>query len=218
MHAVEDEFRLTVDFDDEADGADLSERLSAFELSHGGHDRFGDRIVVSRDGACVYLYAAAEADARKAETIVRAELARRGREARLALDRWHPIEQAWEEVSVPLPASPAAQEAERERMLEREAAESEATGRAMWEVRVELAEHDETVELAERLEAEGLAVVRRHRFLLVGAEDREQAQELAERIKREAPGNARVAVEPGGEMVWEVQPHNPFAIFGGLGN
>ena len=29
----------------------------------------------------------------------------------------------------------------------------------------------------------------------------------------EPPG---VAVEPGGEVVWEAAPQNPFAIFGGL--
>ena len=28
---------------------------------------------------------------------------------------------------------------------------------------------------------------------------------------------AEVEVEPGGAMVWEVSPQNPFAVFGGLG-
>ena len=35
------------------------------------------------------------------------------------------------------------------------------------------------------------------------------AQELARRLHGE--------VEPGGELVWETTPGNPFAIFGGLG-
>ena len=38
---------------------------------------------------------------------------------------------------------------------------------------------------------------------------REEAVELAHRIHGE--------VEPGGELVYEVQPQNPFAVFGGLG-
>ena len=30
-------------------------------------------------------------------------------------------------------------------------------------------------------------------------------------------GRAEVHVEPGGAMVWQVSPQNPFAVFGGLG-
>jgi hypothetical protein len=213
---VQDDFRLTVDFDDEADGADLTERLSAFGLSREA-GRFGERVIVSRSGARVFLYAATEHDAQAAEAVVRAELERRGTPARLSLDRWHPIEQEWEPVSVPLPAGKAQEEAEHARLIEREAAASRAAGHALWEVRVELPDHRATVELAERLEAEGIPVIRRHRFLLVGAADRDEAKELAARLACEAPAGSHVEVEPGGEMVWEVQPLNPFAVFGGLG-
>ena len=38
---------------------------------------------------------------------------------------------------------------------------------------------------------------------------REEADALAERVHGE--------VEAGGELVWEVMPQNPFAVFGGLG-
>ena len=37
----------------------------------------------------------------------------------------------------------------------------------------------------------------------------EEARSLARRLHGE--------VEPGGELVWEVTPQNPFAVFGGLG-
>ena len=68
--------------------------------------------------------------------------------------------------------------------------------------------HAAARELAERLEAEGYGVVRRWTFLIAGTATREQAEELA-RVHGE--------VEPGGELVWEVSPGTPFAVFGGLG-
>jgi hypothetical protein len=52
--------------------------------------------------------------------------------------------------------------------------------------------------------------VRRWRYVIAGTESRQQAEELAARVQGE--------VEPGGELVWEVAPANPFALFlGGLG-
>jgi hypothetical protein len=216
--AVRDDFRLTVDLDDESDGADLVERLAAFELAREERRRFGDRVIVSRDGPRVYFYTATEDAVREVEAVVRAQLAEKRQTARSAVDRWHPIEESWRDADVPLPATAAQEQVERSRMLEREAAESEASGHALWEVRVELPGHSETDVLAERLEDEGLHVVRRYRYLLVGAADREQAQKLAERIGAEAPQDAQVEVEPSGEMVWEVVPTNRFAIFGGLGS
>src|SRR2546423_326766 len=82
------------------------------------------------------------------------------------------------------------------------------------EVRVELPGHDETSDLADRLEREGIPIVRRWRYLLAGAASEADARELAERLRREAPAGTRVEVEAGGEMVWEVTTQNPFAIFG----
>ena len=95
--------------------------------------------------------------------------------------------------------------------------QSPQTGAAQWEVRIELGTHEETVTLAERLESEGIPIVRRHTFLLAGAANEDDARALAERIRGEAPENAKVEVEPGGGMVWEVAPRNPFTFFGGLG-
>jgi hypothetical protein len=173
--------------------------------------------VVSRDGARVFLYADSEATAREAEAIVRDRLAERGTRARLALERWHPVEQDWKDAAVPLPLDEDDRQAEHERRQAREAAESEASGYAEWEVRVELPDREATEELAERLEAEGVPVVRRSTYLLAGAVNEDEAAALAERLQREAPAGSRVEVEPGGGMVWEVMPRNPFAVFGGLG-
>ena len=76
-------------------------------------------------------------------------------------------------------------------------------------MRIPCRSHHEARELAERLEAEGYSVVRRWAYVIAGTETREQAQALADRLHGEA--------EPGGELVWEVSPGNPFAVFGGLG-
>ena len=212
-----DDWRLTVDFDDEGDGTQLLEWLAALRLEAEERDRLGDRVVVSRDGPRVFLYADAEDVARESEAVVRRVLASREAPVRLALERWHPVEQAWKDAGVPLPRTEEEFEGERARQQEREAAESRESGHAEWEVRVELPTYEETEALADRLEAEGIPVVRRATFLLAGAANHDEALALAERLRAELPKGARVEVEPGGGMVWEVVPQNPFAIFGGFG-
>ncbi len=212
-----DDWRLTVDFDDEGDGTQLVERLSARRFEADERDRLGGRVVVSRDGPRVFFYADSEECAREAEHVATERLTEEGLQARVVFERWHPVEQAWRDASIPLPSTEAELEAEHERQQDREAAESEASGVAEWEVRVSLPSHEATGELAEMLEGEGFPVVRRATFLLVGAANRDEADALAERLRAEAPAGAQVEVEPGGGLVWEVTPQNPFAIFGGLG-
>jgi hypothetical protein len=217
MRPMAEDFRLTVDFDDEGDGTELVEWLAAIRMEADERERLGDRVVVSRDGARVFLYADTEDAAREAERVVRGQVAQREAPARLALERWHPVEQTWRDAAEPLPADEQGLEAERARQQAREAAHSRETGYAEWEVRVELPTHDETAALADRLESEGIPVVRRSTFLLAGAANEDEAVEIAERLRAELPSAARIAVEPGGGMVWEVMPQNPFAFFGGLG-
>ena len=212
-----DDWRVTVDFDDEGDGTQLVERLSARRFESDERDRLGGRVVVSRDGPRVFFYADSQELAREAERVASERLAEEGLEARVAFERWHPVEQAWKDAGIPLPRTEDELAAEHERQQEREAAESEASGVAEWEVRVSLASHEATDELADMLEGEGFPIVRRATFLLVGAANRDEADALAERLRAEAPAGARVEVEPGGGLVWEVTPQNPFAIFGGLG-
>jgi hypothetical protein len=214
---VADDWRLTVDFDDEGDGTQLVERLSARRFESDERDRLGGRVVVSRDGPRVFFYADSEDCAREAERVATERVAEEGLQARVAFERWHPVEQAWKDAGIPLPGTEEEIDAERERQQEREAAESEASGVAEWEVRVSLPSHEATDELADTLEGEGFPIVKRATFLLVGAANRDEADALAERLRAEAPAGARVEVEPDGGLVWEVTPQNPFAIFGGLG-
>jgi hypothetical protein len=212
-----DDWRVTIDFDDEGDGTQLAEWLAAVDLEGEERTSLGDRVIVSRDGPRVYLYADSAEPAREVLRTVSARIEQEGHAAVTSLERWHPVEQVWKDDSVPMPDTPEELAAEHDRFQEREAAESAETGAAQWEVRIELGTHEETVALAERLESEGIPVLRRHTFLLAGAANEDDARELAERIRGEASGSAKVEVEPGGGMVWEVAPRNPFTFFGGLG-
>ena len=212
-----DDWRLTVEFEDEADALQLERVLRNVELGERERARLGERVVVSRDEDRVYLYADSETRAREANHVVRAALDEREVAAEIRLHRWHPDEELWEDPEVPLPRTEEERRAEHARLQAREAAESLASGLAQWEVRVELASHADTVSFADRLEAEGFAVVRRWTYVLVGAVNADEARALAEQLSAEAPAGARVEVEPGGQMVWEVAPQNPFAVFGGLG-
>ena len=212
-----DDWRVTIDFDDEGDGTQLAEWLAAVDLEGEERWTLGDRVIVSRDGPRVYLYADSESPAREVLRTVSARIEHEGQAAVTALERWHPVEQAWKDGSIPLPDTAEEIAEEHERFQDREAAESAESGAAQWEVRIELTSHEETEALAERLESEGFPVVRRHTFLLAGAANEDNARALAERLRGELSDGANVEVEPGGGMVWEVAPRNPFTFFGGLG-
>ena len=156
--------------------------------------------------------------ARAAQRVVSGLLGERASEASFAVDRWHPVEEEWEEASVPLPDTPEAREAERRHLQEQDARESQETGLAEWEVRIELASHRDARALAERLEQEGYThLVHRWRYLLVGTTSEEQAHASAARIQADLPSGATIAVEPGGGLVWRSVGPNPFSVLGGLG-
>jgi hypothetical protein len=211
---VADDWRLTATLTDEGTRR-LLEQLREHEADDAVRDRLGGAVAVSGEGNTVYAYADTANAMHEAEAVIRALLAEHDVEAEIRVDRWHELEQRWEDESVPLPQTEAEREAELDLLEETEAAESERSGRALWEVRLELPSHERTRELADRLEHEGLHVIRRWTFLLVGADSQDDARELAERLSSEAPDVA-IQVEPSGEMVAEVAPGNPFAIFGGL--
>ena len=66
----------------------------------------------------------------------------------------------------------------------------------------------EADDLAEQLRGEGYDVSRTFTYVIAGTRTREEAAELARRVHGE--------VEPGGELVYEVRPQNPFAVVRGL--
>jgi hypothetical protein len=213
-----DDWRLAVMPSEESDPPSVLSMVLEHELEEEARARLGKRLAVevSAGDAAVFFYGESEEQVREAQRLIREILAEQGLEARLAISRWHPLEERWEDPSVPLPRTEAERRAELARLEAEEAAESRREG-PLWEVRLELPGHRETDELADRLEAEGIPVLRRWKFLLVGAETERQANELAERLQREAPEGTVVRVEGSGELLDEVAFPNPFVVFGGLG-
>jgi hypothetical protein len=193
---AKDDFRIKIELDDEH-ASGLLDRLGlelddeAGELARELEQR---RLVVSRDGEELFVYSASPAEAESARSVIQALLRDLGIAAVTGpVEHWLDDEDRWDDE----PPGETWEEEELER------------GHAPWEVRVELPSHAAARELADTLEQEGYSVERRWRYLIVGASSEEDAKALATRIHGEA--------EPGGNLVWETVPGNPFAIFGGLG-
>jgi len=192
---VSDEFRVEVELDDDEHGYSFGERLRALDLDDEARERLGVNVMVTRDGSRLFLYAATEPQAREAEQVVRSLVDENELTAEIAVTRWHPVEEVWKDASIPLPATPEEEQAE---YTAREAAEEEEVrveGRFDWEVVIRLPGRDAAVELADRLAAEGIPVVRRWRYVVAGAVTEEEALELSERLRQELPEDAGVRVE-----------------------
>jgi hypothetical protein len=211
-----EDWRVTATLDD-GFGASALGWLHEHEVEDDARERLGQRVAVSADHDQVFLYADTRPAAEQAERVLERLLHDRGVDASFDLARWHPVEEEWEQADAALPHTAAERRAEREKLDEEETAESQASGYAEWEVRLDLPSHREALRLTEQLKQEGFTLTRRWKYLLVGANNRDEARELATRLQREAPAGTRLHVEPGGEMVWEVAPKNPFAVLGGLG-
>jgi hypothetical protein len=152
------------------------------------------RIAVSHDGGDVFVYASTYADAQRAGETVHAIVREQNADAEISpVEHWLEEEERWDD-------EPRGETWEEEELDH---------GYAPWEVRVDCRSHQAAGELADQLEQEGYRPVRRWSYLIVGAESRADADALAARLHGQ--------VEPGGELVWETRPGNPFAIFGGLG-
>jgi hypothetical protein len=188
---VKDDWRLRIDFPDPEGFLDRLRHAEARELAD---ELRGHRLAVTRDDDTVFVYAPNRRQAEQAQALVEGEV---GDDGDVTLEQWLADEERW---SSEPPREPA-----EERLLER--------GFAPWEVHVEARSREEAERLAEELRSEGYSVTRTFRYVIAGTDSREAAAELARRVHG--------AVEPGGELVYEVRPTNPFAfvgaLFGGLG-
>lgn len=117
----EDEFRVEIELDSDEHHLTLGERLRALDLDDEARDRLGSRVIVTRDGSHLFLYANTESSAREAERVVREILAEDELQAEVKTTRWHPVEAAWKDAAAPLPESGADLEAEEHARQEREA-------------------------------------------------------------------------------------------------
>jgi hypothetical protein len=192
-----DDWRIRIEVDEEEHATGLLDRLGGDldkEARELADELASKRLVVSRDGDTVFVYAATRTEAESAHAVIEAQLRARGIQARTSqVEHWIDEEDRWNDE----PPGETWEEEELER------------GFAPWEVRVECASRQEANELSEQLESEGYKPERRFNYLIVGAASREDADALATRLHGE--------VEAGGEVVLEAEPRNPFAIFGGLG-
>jgi hypothetical protein len=199
---VANDWRVTVTLPGETHAGRVAGALRDHQVQEDLHRRLGGGIAVSVEGARVFLYAGSENAAREAEQVVREVLQRHGlSDVEVALDRWHPDEQEWEDASAAMPRTDEERQAEHERLEQEETQESLATGRALWEVRVELRSHREAVELARQLQAEGRRVIRRWTLLVLGANDEDDASALCLAIEKESPADATVTIAEQGSLL-----------------
>jgi hypothetical protein len=193
---AQDDWRVRVELPDEGGAQDLLGRLG---LRQSNAEELADelrehRLAVSRDDDTVFVYAATGMQAEEAGRVIESELNDLGlAPSRFVTERWLHEEERWND-------DPEGPDVEEE-LLKR--------GYAPWEVRVEADSLREANDLTEQLRGEGYDVSRTFTYVIAGTGSREEAVELARRVHGE--------VEPGGELVYEVQPQNPFAVFGGLG-
>jgi hypothetical protein len=192
-----DEWRLRIELPEEEGARAFLHRLridlgsEARELARELEEQ---RLVATHNGHTVFVYAPSRLQAEQAQKVVEAELAEQEVEAvRIVLEHWLADEDRWDD-------EPPAPDPDEELL---------ARGYAPWEVRVTTASPRDARKLEEDLERDGYGVVRASNYVIVGASSREEAKQLAQRLHGE--------VEPGGELVYEVAPQNPFAVFGGLG-
>jgi hypothetical protein len=203
-----DEWRVEVELEDEDGGFGLTERLRSHDLDNEARKRLGRRAMLTRDGRRLFVYASSEAEAREGERVVKDLAAEDDLVARTALTRWHPVEETWKDASIPLPRSEAEERGELERHEEAEWQEAAEEGSYDWLVKVALPSRAAAEEVEEELQAEGLPVHRRWRYLTIDALTDEQANELAARLRGQLPADAEVWVEANPDDI----PSPPFVF------
>jgi hypothetical protein len=190
------DWRVTISLAGPAAAEQARQSFSEHQVEEDVHRALGRNIAVGAGDSQIFLYAGTENAARQAEEVARGVLAAHGIDAEFAVHRWHPIEEEWESPDVAMPQTEAERQAEHQRLEDAETAESRAAGVAEWQARVELPAHRDAVAMAAKLRDEGLPVVRRWKFLVVGTSNEDEARELADQLRAEAPPGATVTAEP----------------------
>lgn len=214
---MDDDWRLQIDLDDDGIAGNLADYLRAAELEHDLAVDIGRRVIVSNEGARIFLYAGDRDQLDRAQDAIQKYIDSKGWKATLELRHWHHEANEWEDPEKPLPTTAAEKAAEHEQLMETEDEETAARhGRAEFEVSVKFPSQHEARDFAKKLEEEGLRPVRRWHYMVVGAADEDAAKELAERIRAEAPDDAEVKAEYSLREIYDEQPPNPFFFLGGL--
>jgi hypothetical protein len=213
---VSEDWRLKIDMLESGVAHAVTERLQASELEHDLDSAFADRVVISRDGGELFCYTDSREQAERVAELIAKLAAEHGWHLATELRRWHPTAEQWEDPDKPLPVGDAELEAEHEELIEDEDQESSARGYPEYEVKIDCTSRHEAKQLAKKLRGEGIPTVVRWRYVLVGALDEDSADAIAERLRNEAPPGCTVTAEGTLQAVYDDQPPNPFAFFGGL--
>jgi hypothetical protein len=208
---MHDEFRVQVHT--KSTGAVISamKKLQSAESADSA-----PRLTVTHEHDHVFLYADSQTAAEHASAVAGRALQEGGIEGQVTVWRWHPVEERWEDLSKPLPATEQERGAEHARLEQTETEESEQLGEPEWEVYITVPTHHDAREFAERLRGEGIPVNQRWRHLLVGANDEDDAAALAERLRAEAPPGSELHAQGNGLEYWRML--HPYAYLGGMGN
>jgi hypothetical protein len=205
----QDEWRVEIDLDDEEHGYGLGERLRSRALDDEARRRLGRRVMVTRDGPRVFLYAGTEAETREAERIARELVAEEELTAEIRATRWHPVEEAWKDATIPLPLTDEEEQEELDRKEDAEWQEALEEGSFDWMVKAELPSGAEAAEVADRLEGEGYEVHRRWRYLTVDVVTVERANELASSLRDVLPPGSEIWVDANPDDI----PSPTFVLF-----
>jgi len=177
---VAGDWRVCIAFNDQPR---LKGKPNLHSVADDLRSHLGEHAPVSAGKEHIFVYAATLGAAEQVGQVARAVLAQHDLGADFRFERWDPLEQAWLDAPTEPPDEAAAQQAAHEYHQERERERSAATGRAAWQVRVELASRDEVTALAERLAYAGWPVVRRRKYLIAGANCEDDANGLAREIQ-----------------------------------
>ncbi len=210
---MSDDWRVRADLDEASGARQLLKGLHEHE--HEVEERLPERLAVTASDASVFVYCGDRDQAEQAAGAVRAVLEQQGLQAEVGITRWHADAEAWEEPSEPLPQTPEERAAEHARLEAREAQESTERG-PQWEVRIDLDSRRGAVELAGRLEAEGLKPLRRWTHVFISTLTDDEARALAERLRGTLPADAKVTVEGTAADAWRTT--HPYAVLGGIAN
>lgn len=198
-----DDWRVRVVLKDEESRGIFSQHLG-HGLSPAGDELAkaleGQHLAVSGEENNLFVYADTKRQADQAHSLISSELQHHALEhhaleaVESGVEHWLADEERWDN-------EPQSETWEEEAL---------ASGYAPWEVRVTCRSHSQATELAEQLEHEGYAPVRRWTHLIVGTASREDADALAARLHGE--------VEAGGAVVWDEAIDSnvvrPFVFFG----
>jgi hypothetical protein len=211
-----EDWRVELDLEDSDGIRRLRDRLRERGVAKDAKERLGEGVAISVDGDKIFAYAQTPDQAEEAARVLSELTEANNLDGEAKITRWHPDERRWERADVPLPQTDQEREAEHARHVADEEHDSEERGVPEWEVRVEFADHDDAVAFERRLRDEGLPVVRRSRFVVLGAATEDDASALADRVRDEAPPGATVTWGGSAEAAWD-ETH-PFGYLGGLFN